>query len=240
MEINQKVLDKVIERIPKNAILALGNGKGTNHIINALDKAKGKIDSIVCSAGWTMRKIRQLGFVALDPNDTNQIDIYIDTASEVTEYCNVNKGVDLEILRHKFFAQFAKEYICCVSATSVVKIMGEFPILVETLPCARSFVSRKLTSRKLINHWTSDFETENGNPFLLIENAEVFEPQKFENSIEKIPGVLACSIVSRHAPDTIFVSRGSDVQVIQKNNSTRRGDHSAKIRNKWQTKIGHA
>lgn len=209
--INSSALDEINRHVPSGAIIALGNGEGTIEILASLAKVKGKIDAIISSTAWNHSNIKQCGFIALDTNDVDCIDLYIDTAPMATKYCSVNKGVDKELLRSKFLAQYAEKFICCTDKQGLSEAMTTHPVSVEVLPYARSYVSRILSSRFYNVTWSPESITENGNHLLKLKNIDILEPGNFEKMIENIPGVLGCSIISRFGPDTLIVSDGEEI-----------------------------
>lgn len=213
LNLNQATLNKIIDYVPGSAVIALGSGEGTVQIINALSEIKNSIDGIITSTKWTKQRVRELGLISLEPNDTNEIDLYIDTALEATTLCNINKGEDIELLRIKFLSKFANRFICCIDDTRLVEVLGSASIAVEVIPSARSYVSRKLTSKKMNVQWSANSISENGNHILLIKNYDVYEPMEFEKMIQSLPGVLACSIFSLDSPHKLLVSKEDEVVV---------------------------
>jgi len=212
--LNQETIEEVINLVPPGATIALGNGPGINQIITALSKIRGAIDGVICSRAWSNARLEKNGLMTLNPNETTEIDLYIDFAPQATKSFNLNVSLDKELLQKKYFANVANQFICITEQKGLVARLGEQPVALEVLPFARSHVARYCTILNMRVHWDSEHVSEFGNPIMLLEDLEINEPAKMEMDLERITGVLACSIFSMDPPDIVIVNNEDSAQVM--------------------------
>jgi|GEM_PF-4518986 len=214
--INQQARNELLDRVSSKAVIAVGCGSGMHYVIRALAKLRGDIAGVITTSTWSEHRIRQLGLTPIDSNETDTIDIFVDSAAEVTMGFDLNKGKDSELSRAKYFAHCAKEFICFGSEEACVEQLGDIPVAIEVLPFARSHVVNYFENANIEVQWNTEFSTENGNPLLLVQNGNIQEPAKLEQTLESIPGVLSCSINSIVKPGTMIISTGRQANVLSR------------------------
>jgi len=214
--VNRQAQNELLDRIPSRAIIAIGSGAGMHHVFRSLAKLKGSIAGIISTSTWPEYRILQLGLIPIDSNETKKIDLFVDSAPEISKSFNLNKGKDPELSRGKYFAHCASEFISFGNQETCVEYLGNKPIAIEVLPFARSHVINYFENANIEVQWNSEYCTENGNPLLLVQNGNVPEPKMLEETLESIPGVVACSIYANTIPDTLIVSNGKLATVLTK------------------------
>ena len=184
-ELKQQVANAAINYV-KSGIIGVGTGSTANYFIDALAEIKHKIDGAVASSEATSDRLKSHGIEVFDLNDINGMDIYVDGADEITEHMHMLKGGGGALTREKIVAANAKEFICICDESKYVSVLGKFPLPVEVLPMAKSYVARELT--KLGGQpELRDFTTDNGNIILDVNHMEIMEPIKLEKDLNQIP-----------------------------------------------------
>jgi ribose 5-phosphate isomerase A len=202
-ELKQQVARKAVEYV-KSGIIGVGTGSTANYFIDELAKVKGKIDGAVASSEATAQRLKGHGIQVFDLNSVDGMDIYVDGADEITEHMAMLKGGGGALTREKIVAACAKSFICICDASKLVPVLGKFPLPVEVLPMARSYVARELVKLggqpKL-----RDFTTDNGNVILDVHGLTILDPVALEAQINQIVGVVT---------NGLFAARGADVLLL--------------------------
>ena len=165
-ELKAKVALAAIEYIEDNMIVGVGTGSTVNYFIKELARIKHRIDACVASSKATELLLRELKIPVVELNVVNDLAIYIDGADEVNKWHQMIKGGGGALTREKIIASAAKKFICIVDESKVVNHLGSFPVAVEVLPMARSFVARELVKLKGDPVYREGFVTDNGNIIL--------------------------------------------------------------------------
>lgn len=202
-ELKQQVARKAVEYV-KSGIIGVGTGSTANYFIDELAKVKGKIDGAVASSEATAQRLKGHGIQVFDLNSVDGMDIYVDGADEITEHMAMLKGGGGALTREKIVAACAKSFICICDASKLVPVLGKFPLPVEVLPMARSYVARELV--KLGGQpELRDFTTDNGNVILDVHGLTILDPVAMEAQINQIVGVVT---------NGLFAARGADVLLL--------------------------
>jgi ribose 5-phosphate isomerase A len=94
-----------------------------------------------------------------------------------------------------------------------VRRLGAFPLPVEVIPMARSYVAREIIALGGKPAYRKDFVTDNGNIILDVHGFDIVEPIKLEQSLNNIVGVVT---------NGLFAARGADVLLLGGANGVRR------------------
>jgi len=143
-QLKKQVADAAIEYV-KSGIIGVGTGSTANFFIDALGAIKHKIEGAVASSESTADRLKSHGIEVFDLNSVDNIDIYVDGADEITEHMHMLKGGGGALTREKIVAANAKTFICICDESKYVPTLGKFPLPIEVLPMARSYVARELT-----------------------------------------------------------------------------------------------
>ena len=209
----QDVARAAIEYVEYDDIVGVVTGSTVDYFIQYLKPLKNKISGAVASSISTQKKLEANGIRVLDLNDVSDIPIYIDGADEVNANLQLIKGGGGALTREKIIASASKFFVCIVDESKVVDVLGKFPLPIEVLPMARSFVVREIIKKSGMPIWREDFTSDNGNIILDINHMSITEPIKLEKELNQIPGVLTVGLFAERPADKVLVS--SDTEVVE-------------------------
>lgn len=213
-ELKKQVANAAIDYV-KSGIIGVGTGSTANYFIDALAQIKHKIDGAVASSDATAERLRSHGIEVFNLNDINGMDIYVDGADEITEHMHMLKGGGGALTREKIVAANAKEFICICDESKYVPILGKFPLPIEVLPMAKSYVARELT--KLGGQpQLRDFKTDNGNLILDVHELKITDPIKMEIEINQIVGVVTNGLFAVRPANILLLATNEGVKTIKK------------------------
>ncbi|MBD1581758.1 ribose-5-phosphate isomerase RpiA [Pseudoalteromonas sp. S16_S37] len=194
-----------LEYVKKDTIVGVGTGSTVNHFIDALGSIKEQIKGAVSSSEASTQKLKALGIEVFELNDVDVLDIYVDGADEINASNDMIKGGGAALTREKIVAAVAKQFICIVDNTKHVTTLGAFPLPVEVIPMARSYVARELLKLGGDPVYRQGVITDNGNVILDVHNLQIEEPKQLEQTINQIVGVVT---------NGLFAQRGADIVII--------------------------
>lgn len=197
---------EALSMIEDDMVVGVGTGSTVNHFITALASIKHRIEATVASSKATEARLKALGIPVLDLNVVPAVDMYIDGADEVNEYREMIKGGGGALTREKLIATVAKRFICIVDESKVVKRLGKFPIAVEVLPMARSYVARELVKLGASPQYRDDFVTDNGNIILDTFSLSLDKPITVENTLKQLTGVVESGVFAKRIADCVLVA----------------------------------
>lgn len=203
-----------IAHVPHDCVLGVGSGSTANFFIAELAGIKQRIEGAVASSEATAARLKDLGIRVLDLNGVNELPVYVDGADEVTRHLAMIKGGGGALTREKIVAAVARKFICIADATKLVDVLGKFPLPVEVIPMARSYVARELV--KLGGHpeWRRNFVTDNGNVILDVHGMAILDPAGLEGTLNQIAGVVTNGLFARRGADVLLLGRADGVQTI--------------------------
>ena len=213
-ELKQQVAVAAVQYV-KEGIIGVGTGSTANFFIDELAKVKHKIDGAVASSEATAIRLRAHGIEVFDLNAVDSLDIYVDGADEITEHLHMLKGGGGALTREKIVAAVAKKFICICDASKYVPTLGKFPLPVEVLPMAKSFVARELVKLggqpKL-----RDFTTDNGNIIIDVHGLTISDPVAFEAKINQIVGVVTNGLFAARGANVLLLATADGVKTYSK------------------------
>jgi ribose 5-phosphate isomerase A len=199
----------------ESGIIGVGTGSTANFFIDELAKVKSKIEGAVASSEATADRLRRHGIEVFDLNNIDGMDIYVDGADEITEHMHMLKGGGGALTREKIVAANAKTFICICDESKFVPVLGKFPLPVEVLPMARSYVARELVKLggqpKL-----RDFTTDNGNIILDVHGLNILDPIDMEARINQIVGVVTNGLFAARPANILLLATNDGVKTIRK------------------------
>ena len=196
-------------------IIGVGTGSTANHFIDALAKIKHKIDGAVASSEATAQRLKSHGIAVLDLNSVGEIPVYVDGADEITEHMHMIKGGGGALTREKIVAACARKFVCIADESKLVGMLGKFPLPVEVIPMARSYVARELVRLGGQPRLREGFTTDNGNVILDVHNMEIMNPVELETTINQITGVVTNGLFARSPADVFLMGTPHGVTVIR-------------------------
>ena len=209
MDQNEKKLNvakAAVKHIHNDCLLGMGTGSTVNFLIDLLPEIKNKISAVASSSVQTENLLKMNGFEVQALNQLGMLDLYIDGADEATKNLHLIKGGGGALTREKILAENSKKFICIADETKLVKRLGIFPLPLEVIPMARSFVSREIIKYHGKPVYRENFVTDNGNEIIDIHNLDIVDPIQLENELNQIPGVVTVGIFARRKADVLLIA----------------------------------
>jgi len=196
--------------------VGVGTGSTANFFIAELGRMKNRIRGAVASSEATAKRLKDLGIEVLDLNGVDELPVYVDGADEVTPHLAMVKGGGGALTREKIVAAVARKFVCIADASKRVDVLGKFPLPVEVIPLARSYVAREL--RKLGGHpeWRQNFVTDNGNVILDVRGLSIVNPVEFEATLNQITGVVTNGLFAKRGADVLLLGTPNGVETIKR------------------------
>jgi ribose 5-phosphate isomerase A len=213
-ELKQAVARDAIAHVVDDAWIGVGSGSTANFFIDELAKLKGRIKGAVASSVKTAERLKAHGIPLAELNDTGTLPVYVDGADEVTEHGAMIKGGGGALTREKIVAAASRKFVCIVDRSKVVDVLGKFPLPVEVIPLARSYVARELVRLGGQPELRQGFTTDNGNVILDVRNLKLVDPVARETEINQIAGVVTVGLFARRGADVILVGGENGVRRI--------------------------
>jgi len=217
MDQNEKKLNvakAALKHIHNDCLLGMGTGSTVNFLIDLLPEIKNKISAVASSSVQTENLLKMNGFEVQALNQLGMLDLYIDGADEATKNLHLIKGGGGALTREKILAENSKKFICIADETKLVKRLGIFPLPIEVIPMARSFVSREIIKYNGKPVYRENFVTDNGNEIIDIHNLDIVDPIQLENDFNQIPGVVTVGIFARRKADVLLIAGEHGVDEI--------------------------
>ena len=213
-EQKREVAQAAIQHIPVGSIVGVGTGSTANYFIDELAKIKHKIDGTVASSDNTAQRLRNHNIEVLDLNNVSEIPVYVDGADEITEHLHMIKGGGGALTREKIVAATAKKFICVADESKLVSVLGAFPLPVEVIPMARSYVAREIV--RLGGHpvLREGFITDNGNVILDVHNLKILNPIELEIDLNQIAGIVTNGLFAKRGANVLLLGTDNGVQTI--------------------------
>lgn len=213
-EQKREVAQAAIQHIPVGSIVGVGTGSTANYFIDELAKIKHKIDGAVASSDNTAQRLRNHNIEVLDLNNVSEIPVYVDGADEITEHLHMIKGGGGALTREKIVAATAKKFICVADESKLVSVLGAFPLPVEVIPMARSYVAREIV--RLGGHpvLREGFITDNGNVILDVHNLKILNPIELEIDLNQIAGIVTNGLFAKRGANVLLLGTDNGVQTI--------------------------
>ncbi len=210
--IAKAALDYIRPHLNKNMVIGVGTGSTANCFIDQLASAKHLFDGAVASSEATAERLQKYGIPVYDLNSVNHLPFYIDGADEATEHCHLIKGGGAALTREKIVAAVADKFICIADGSKLVKRLGTFPLPVEVIPMARSYVARELVKIGASPEYRQGVITDNGNIILDLWHLDITDPVNLEEKINQITGVVTNGLFACRPADLLMLSDDNQVK----------------------------
>lgn len=217
MDVNglkKQVAKAALAYVDDNMVVGVGTGSTVNYFIDELATIKHRIDACVASSKATAMRLRTAGIPVIDLNATSDLPLYIDGADEVNEQHELIKGGGGALTSEKIVASVARKFVCIVDQSKQVKRLGAFPVAVEVLPIARSFVARELVKLDGDPQYREGFVTDHGNIILDVYNFPITVAVNMETAINQIPGVVENGLFAKRLADVVLVATENGVEKL--------------------------
>lgn len=218
-EMKQAAAEAAIGYVEDGSVVGVGTGSTADFFIAALGKIKHRIDGAVASSEGTAQKLKVLGIAVYDLNGVKDLPVYVDGADEITPHLAMIKGGGGALTREKIVAAVARKFICIADHSKLVDVLGKFPLPVEVIPMARSYVAREIVKLGGQPAWRHGFITDNGNLILDVHNMSITQPLELEAALNQITGVVTNGLFARRGADVLLLGAVDGVKKYNKNNS---------------------
>jgi ribose 5-phosphate isomerase A len=200
--------------VKDDMMVGVGTGSTVNFFIDALAAMRARIKGAVASSEASARRLKDLRIAVVELNDTDGCDVYVDGADEVTEHLAMVKGGGGALTREKIVAAASRTFVCIADASKLVAVLGRFPLPVEVIPMARSFVARRLVKLGGMPELRAGFTTDNGNVILDLRGLTILRPVELEGEIDHIPGVVTNGLFARRPADILLLGTDQGVRTL--------------------------
>jgi len=215
-ELKKAVGWAALEYVKPGTIVGVGTGSTAAHFIDALGSIKQQIDGAVSSSEDSTRKLKSLGIPVFDLNEVDSLSVYVDGADEINGLMQMIKGGGGALTREKIIAAVADKFVCIADESKQVDVLGNFPLPVEVIPMARSYVARELVKLGGLPEYRQHVVTDNGNVILDVHNLVILDPIALEKAINSLPGVVTVGLFAARAADIALIGTASGVKTIEK------------------------
>jgi len=198
--------------IEYNMVIGVGSGSTVNYFIDELKSVKGKIEAAVASSLETEQRLKALGIPVWDLNSVSELPLYVDGADEINANKQMIKGGGGALTREKIVATVAKKFVCIADQTKQIDLLGSFPVAIEVIPMARSYVARQIVKLGGDPVYRLGFVTDNGNVILDVHNLKILEPIAWEEKLNNIVGVVSNGIFAKRPADVLLLATAAGVK----------------------------
>ncbi len=206
--------EAALDYIEAGVIVGVGTGSTANFFIDALARIKHKIDGTVASSDASAERLKRHGIPVLDLNSANEVAVYVDGADEATKYLHLIKGGGGALTREKIVAAASRKFVCIADESKLVDVLGKFPLPIEVIPMARSYVAREMVKLGGSPVYRQGFKTDNGNVILDVHGLTIMEPSKLEAQLNNIAGVVTNGIFAIRPADVLLLGSAQGVRTI--------------------------
>ena len=215
-ELKKAVGWSALKYIKPDSYVGVGTGSTASHFIDALATIKDQIKGTVSSSEASTQKLKSYGILVLDCNDIDSLDVYVDGADEINQQLQMIKGGGAALTREKIVSALAKQFICIVDESKVVDVLGKFPLPIEVIPMARSYVARELFKLGGKPIYRQGVVTDNGNVILDVHDLLITNPLELEHRINNIAGVVTVGLFANRGADIALVGCSTGVKELNK------------------------
>lgn len=210
----QAVALSALDFIEPGMIIGIGSGTTVNHFIEALKKVKGKLEGAVASSLETAKRLKAASIPVIELNSVNELPLFVDSADEINPAHQMNKGGGGALTGEKIVAAVAKKFLCIVDRSKQVDVLGRFPVAIEVIPMARSFVARQLVQLGGTPIYRQGYVTDYGNVILDVHQLKLLDPIAWEQKLNNIPGVVTNGLFADRPADTVLVATQNGVHQL--------------------------
>ena len=214
-EMKKAVAKAALDYIEAGTIVGVGTGSTANHFIDFLATIKGKIDGTVASSVASADRLKKHGIPVYDLNAVGELGVYVDGADESSHHLHLIKGGGGALTREKIVAAASRKFVCIADESKLVDVLGRFPLPVEVIPMARSYVARELVKLGGQPVLREGFTTDNGNVILDVHNLQILNPVELEGKLNNIVGVVTNGLFALRPADVLLLGTPSGVKTIK-------------------------
>jgi ribose 5-phosphate isomerase A len=213
-EKKRRAAEAALAYVESGMVLGVGTGSTVTQLIEALKDRKIQLSGAVSSSRRTSESLRAAGIPELDLNSAGPLTLYIDGADEATAEGVLIKGGGAALTREKVVAAASARFVCIIDDTKLVDVLGKFPLPVEVIPMARSYVARQLVKMGGQPVWRDGVVTDNGNVILDVHNLRLNDPVAFESALNQVAGVVTVGLFALRRADVLIVAGDDYVKTL--------------------------
>ena len=213
-ELKLAVAQAAMAYIPANCIVGVGTGSTANFFIDELGKIKQKLVGAVASSEASAQRLRGHGIEVVSLNDAGSLPVYVDGADEITQHLHMIKGGGGALTREKIVAAASKKFICLCDSSKLVDTLGAFPLPLEVIPMAQSYVARQVILLGGQPKLREGFSTDNGNIILDVSGLKILNPVELEATLNNIAGVVTNGLFAHRKADVLLLGTASGVKTL--------------------------
>jgi ribose 5-phosphate isomerase A len=206
--------EAALEWVRDDMLVGVGTGSTVNHFIDGLGALRHRIRGAVSSSEASTQRLRALGIEVLDLNTAGPLELYVDGADETTRHRHLIKGGGAALTREKIVAAASRTFVCIVDESKVVDVLGTFPLPIEVIPMARSYVAREVVARGGQPVWREGVVTDNGNHILDVHHLRIIDPPALETELNQIAGIVTVGLFARRGADVVLVGGPGGVRQL--------------------------
>jgi len=214
-EMKKAVAKAALDYIEPGTVVGVGTGSTANHFIDFLATIKGKIEGTVASSVASSERLKKHGIPVYDLNAVGELGVYVDGADETNRHLHLIKGGGGALTREKIVAAASKKFVCIADESKLVDVLGRFPLPVEVIPMARSYVGRELVKLGGRPELRDGFVTDNGNVILDVHDLQILNPVELEQKLNNIVGVVTNGLFARRPADVVLLGTPAGVKTIK-------------------------
>jgi len=206
--------EAAMEWVKDGMVVGVGTGSTVNHFIDCLASMRQRITGAVSSSQASSARLKHAGIEVMDLNSVGELELYVDGADEATRHLQLIKGGGAALTREKIVAAASQRFVCIVDDSKLVDVLGRFPLPVEVVPMARSYVARQLVRLGGQPVYREGVVTDNGNVILDVHNLDIADPAALEGEINQVTGVVTNGLFARRPADVLVVAGAGGVSTL--------------------------
>jgi ribose 5-phosphate isomerase A len=210
----RRAAEAALQYIEPGMVLGVGTGSTVAQLIELVRDRKIQLEGAVSSSRQTSEALRAARIPELDLNSEGDLPLYIDGADEATPAGVLIKGGGAALTREKVIAAAARRFVCIIDDAKLSDVLGRFPLPVEVIPMARSYVARQLVKLGGQPVWREGVVTDNGNAILDVHHLRLTDPLQVETAINQLAGVVTVGLFARRRADVILIAGDAGVKTI--------------------------
>jgi ribose 5-phosphate isomerase A len=213
-DLKKAVAQAALKHVVEDKVVGVGSGSTVNFFIDALATIKGRIEGAVAASEASAQRLRGHGIRVFDLNSVNELPVYVDGADEVTEHLHMVKGGGGALTREKIAAAVADKFVCICDASKLVPVLGKFPLPLEVIPMARSYIGREMLRRGASPELRQNFTTDNGNVIIDCYGLTILNPPEFERELNNLAGLVTNGIFAHRPADVLLLAEAGGVRTL--------------------------
>lgn len=205
-----------IDYVGDGITLGVGTGSTVDYFIDALPDVADRLAGVVSSSESSTKKLTKLGVEVSELASVGDIDLYVDGADEATKHFQLIKGGGGALTREKVLAATARKFVCIFDESKLVGMLGQFPLPIEVIPMAQSYIARQVIKARGQPIWRENFVTDNGNHILDVHNLSIVNPGEMETRFGQLAGVVTVGLFAHRPADVMLIGERESVRTMER------------------------